>query len=77
MVPALLTINGVNSNSRCAPCNAAWEKGHIEGSWSFSTSFPQIIQVGKEGEVDDRERYISANTNGDKWSDVIKAAGDF
>lgn len=54
----LLTINGVDSNSRCAPGKAAGYKRHVERSRSIDTSFAQVIQVGKEREIDDGERNI-------------------
>lgn len=56
----LLTIDRVDSNSRCAPRNAARYKRHIERSGPIYTSLTQLIQVGKKREIDDGERNIPA-----------------
>lgn len=51
----LLTINGVDGNSRCAPRKAAGYKRHVERSRPIYASFAQVIQVGKQREIDDGE----------------------
>lgn len=53
-----LTIDGVDSDSCCAPGDAARHERHVKRSGAFAGSLPQVIQIGKEREIDDGERDV-------------------
>lgn len=59
----LLTINGINRHGRRAPSEAARQEGDVERGGPLHAPLAQVIQVGKEREVDDGEGDVPGKTS--------------
>ena len=60
-----LTVTGVDSHGSRAPSHAAGQEGHVERRLLPRCRPAQLVQVGKEGEVDDGEGDVPAE--GGRW----------
>ena len=53
-----LTVDRVDGHRGGAASHAARQEGHVEGGGTLGPSLAQLIQIGKQGEVDYGERHI-------------------